>query len=116
MQINAYIVWSAAYDRTVAFYRALGVPLADEQHADGPAHVAGEVGGVHLAIYPADGAAAPGYRTGGAAMLGFAVVSLDAVLAELGAPIVRPPEDMPWGRRVVVADPDGRPVELTETS
>jgi catechol 2,3-dioxygenase-like lactoylglutathione lyase family enzyme len=114
MRVNALILWTTAYDRTVAFYRALGVPLVDEQHDDGPLHVACELDGVHVAIYPAEGSAAVGYRTGGGAMLGFTVPAIDPILAALAPPIVRAPEAMPWGRRVVIADPDGRAVELTE--
>jgi lactoylglutathione lyase len=139
--INAFIVWTADVTRAAAFYRALGVALVDEQHPatasagasvpmnersgspagaldDGPLHAAADVAGVHVAIYPApETARAPAYRTTGAAMLGVEVASLSAVLAAVGdAPILRGPEDMPWGRRVVLADPDGRPVEVTERS
>jgi lactoylglutathione lyase len=118
-RMNAVIVWTVAYEPMVAFYRALGLPLSEEQHDDGPVHVAGEVAGVHVAIYRAEvgasgAAGAPGYRTAGGAMLGFVVPAIDPILAALAPPIVRGPEDMPWGRRVVITDPDGRAVELTE--
>jgi predicted enzyme related to lactoylglutathione lyase len=47
------------------------------------------------------------------------VVSLDSTVASAiaaGGEIVIAPEDVPWGRRAVVADPDGRPIELNEAS
>jgi catechol 2,3-dioxygenase-like lactoylglutathione lyase family enzyme len=117
MRVNAWIVWTSRYDAMVAFYRALGVPLVDEQHDDGPLHAAADVGGIHVAIYPADGTAnTAGYRTAGGAMIGFTVASLDETLAVLGATVERPPEDVPWGRRAVVVDPDGRAVEVTEAT
>jgi lactoylglutathione lyase len=119
IRVNAYIVWTPDVARAAAFYRALGVALVDEQHDDGPVHAAADVAGVHVAIYPVDGAhaRAPGYRTAGGAMLGVEVPSLAVVLAAVGdAPILRGPEEMPWGRRVVLADPDGRAVEVTESA
>src|SRR5262245_48157365 len=91
--VNAVVMWSGAYTRAVAFYRALGLPLADEQHDDGPAHAAAELGGVHVAIYDAPGAATlPGHREPGGTLVGFEVDDLDATLARLAAPIIRAPE------------------------
>jgi lactoylglutathione lyase len=49
--------------------------------------------------------------------LGFQVSSVDTVVCELkkyGASIVSPPADSEWGRRAIVADPDGHRVELTQ--
>jgi predicted enzyme related to lactoylglutathione lyase len=34
----------------------------------------------------------------------------------VGARVLIRPEDVPWGRRAVVLDPDGRTVELNETA
>ena len=40
-----------------------------------------------------------------------------ARLADAGVPILRQPEDMPWGERIAtVADPDGNPVALCQES
>jgi predicted enzyme related to lactoylglutathione lyase len=52
-------------------------------------------------------------------LVGFAVTSVDEVLAEvsrLGVAVLEPPSDYPWGLRALVEDPDGRPVELYEPS
>jgi lactoylglutathione lyase len=44
------------------------------------------------------------------------VADVDATVSSMrtkGVPILRPPEDMPWGERVAyVADPEGNPVTL----
>lgn len=116
MHVDALIVFSPQPTETVAFYRAIGVPLEDEIHGDGPLHWACELGPVHLAIYEAEGGHAPGRRRGGATQLGFQVgdaleAAVEAGVAA-GGTLLQPPEDAPWGRRAVLADPDGRPVEL----
>jgi lactoylglutathione lyase len=51
-----------------------------------------------------------------ATRVGFAVPSVDATYAAVlvaGGTSVSPPKDSPWGRRAVVADPEGHRVELT---
>ena len=63
-------------------------------------------------IYPPkdEGIAAVGVR------LGFAVRSLDQAIeaaVAVGGKLLTPPEDSTWGRRAVLADPDGYRVELT---
>lgn len=50
------------------------------------------------------------------ARIGFAVPSVDdayTALLNAGGQSVSPPKDSPWGRRAVIADPDGHRVELT---
>ena len=37
------VLFSGRVKETVAFYRALGVPLADEDHDDGPVHFAADM-------------------------------------------------------------------------
>ena len=119
--MNALILWSAHPEAAVAFYRAIGLALEEERHDDGPLHWACELGPVHLAVYPAtvaDAGAAPPRSHPGATMPGFAVDSLDATLTTLratGVPILIPAEDVGWGRRAVVSDPDGRSVEISES-
>lgn len=114
--IDAAIFTAADPRRTVAFYRALGLPLEEERHDDGPLHFACEVGGAHIAVYGAPkGKRRPG-RTHGA-MLGFRVGNLVKTLGALkrtGAKVVVEPQKVPWGRRAIVQDPDGRKVELNE--
>jgi len=48
--------------------------------------------------------------------IGFTVEDVDVSVTDLervGAKVVTPPADSPWGRRAVVRDLDGHTVELT---
>jgi predicted enzyme related to lactoylglutathione lyase len=101
----------------LAFYQSLGVSFTQEQHGAGPVHHSCDLGGTVLEIYPGSEGKAPNRKAGGATMLGFRVPSVDTVLAALaqsGAPLVTPPKDQQSGRRAVVADPDGRAVEISQ--
>jgi catechol 2,3-dioxygenase-like lactoylglutathione lyase family enzyme len=100
-----------------AFYTALGVSLAEEQHGSGPVHYAAELGDAVFELYPGKPGAAPERTAAGATLLGFRVDDLDGALAAVrasGAPVVSAPAETPWGRRAVVLDPDGRAVELKQ--
>jgi lactoylglutathione lyase len=115
-RVGAVVLTARDLDATVAFYRAAGLPLEREQHDDGPVHYACDVDGCHVAVFPArEDGGAPGRGVAGSTLVGFAVTSVDEVLAEvsrLGVAVLEPPSDYPWGLRALVEDPDGRPVEL----
>ena len=101
----------------MAFYRAIGVPLQEERHgADGPLHHACDLDGVHIAVFAAPGQGeAPGIGQPGGSFAGFAVESVEAAVEAavgVGATVLQAPDDYPWGRRAVLRDPDGRPVEV----
>jgi lactoylglutathione lyase len=117
-QVASIVVYSAHHSQAAAFYRAIGLPLEDEEHDDGPVHYACELGPVHFAVYPAEGpGSAPNRRAAGSTFPGFYVDSLETVaagLSKLSAPILGDHEHMPWGCRVVFQDPDGRPVEINQ--
>lgn len=116
-EVGALVLFSSNAPAVVEFYRSAGVALEDERHDEGPLHWACEIGPVHFAVYQADGGDAPRHRVGGSTFPGLVVESLDAALAsvrERGAALLSEPTLMPWGRRAVVEDPDGRPVELYE--
>jgi len=117
LRVDSVVLGSARIEAAVALYRALGLPLVEERHEDGAAHYACEIGGAHFAIYPAaEGEAAP-RGTGGFTQIGFQVRSLEDAFAAAraaGAGVLVPPEEVPWGRRAVITDPDGRPVELNQ--
>jgi hypothetical protein len=116
MEIASLVLFSDRFNETTAFYRTLGVPLVAEVHDDGPVHLAADVGGVHVAIWETTGAGTvPAWRHSGSTFPGFYVDSLDDVVAALAsAPVLVGHEVMPWGCRVVVQDPDGRPVEINQ--
>ena len=101
--------------RTAKFYRAVGLALEEERHDDGPLHYACDLNGAHFAVYGAAGRRKPARVH--AAMLGFRVASLAKTLLALRlirAKVLVRPQKVPWGRRAIVQDPDGRKVELNE--
>ena len=113
--IDAAIMTAADPVRTAKFYRALGIPLEDERHDDGPLHYACDVNGAHIAVYGTSGRRKPARVH--AAMLGFRVASLAKTLLALRlirVKVLVRPQKVPWGRRAIVQDPDGRKVELNE--
>lgn len=112
------VLFAADAARTIAFYRALGVPLADEDHGDGVVHAAADVGGVHVAVFQGDAAGEQlGWRRQGSTFAGFYVASLEltvVALEALGAKVLQLHQHRDWGCRVVVEDPDGRAVEINQ--
>jgi lactoylglutathione lyase len=117
-EMASLVLHAADPEATAAFYRALGLPLEDEEHDEGPVHFATELGPVHFAIYPAaEAGQAPGRRVAGSVFPGFYVQSLDRAaeaLARTGAPVLTGHEQMPWGCRLVAQDPDGRAIEVNQ--
>jgi lactoylglutathione lyase len=117
-EIASLVLFAADVGKTAEFYRAVGLELEDEDHGEGPVHFAVEVGGVHFAIYPTEvSGRAAARRTAGSSFPGFYVQALDDVTASLrrmGATVLTEHEQMPWGCRVVVEDPDGRAIEVND--
>ena len=99
-------------ERAVAFYSQLGLRFEAQRHGKGPEHYAAELcGGGVFEIYP------PGKEGTMGTRIGFRVPSVEAALAALAEypdAVVTPLRDSEWGRRAVVADPDGHRVELVE--
>jgi lactoylglutathione lyase len=117
-EMASLVLYAADPQASAAFYRALGLPLEDEEHDEGPVHFAAELGPVHFAIYPArEEGQAPERRVAGSVFPGFYVESLDhaaEALARAGAQALTGHEQMPWGCRLVARDPDGRAVEVNQ--
>jgi lactoylglutathione lyase len=118
VEVSSVVIMTSQVESCVAFYRTLGVPLEDEDHGDGILHAAVDIGGVHVAVVPAAGSGrSPGYRQSGSTFVGFWVSSLEATgmaLQALGAEVFVKHEACEWGCRFVVADPDGRAVEVNQ--
>jgi predicted enzyme related to lactoylglutathione lyase len=112
--LNLVVLRSPDMTRAAAFYSRLGLQFSQHRHGSGPEHFAAELpGGGVFELYPlaSDGASTSGTR------IGFRVPSVDAALAALSdypTAIVTPARDSEWGRRAVVADPDGHRVELIQ--
>jgi len=111
--LNLVVLRSTDLPHAVAFYAQLGLEFTCHRHGSGPEHYAADLEGSVFELYPVstEGASTLGTR------IGFRVPSLDAALAalrEYPGVILSPPKESPWGRRAVVADPDGHRVELIE--
>lgn len=112
---NLIVLRASDLDRANAFYKALGLDFVRHSHGSGPEHLASEGKDRVFEIYPLVEGALPTTS----ARIGFSVPSVDATYSALlavGGKSVSPPGESPWGRRAVVADPDGHRVELTTSS
>jgi lactoylglutathione lyase len=113
LTLNLVVLRSPDIDRATAFYSRLGLEFTKHRHGSGPEHFSAELPGSVFELYQlsTDGVSTAGTR------IGFQVPSVDAVLAALRDhpnAILTPARDSEWGRRAVVADPDGHRVELLE--
>lgn len=99
-EVASIVLFSADARQTIAFYRALGVALEPEEHGDGVAHAAVDLGTVHVAVLPAteEGPGAPRWRASGTTFAGFYVESLDATLSALAALARAGPRPAPVAR------------------
>ena len=103
-RLNLIVLRVADIDRAADFYRLLGLTFSKHAHGSGPTHYAYETAG--FVFEPVS----PSTR------IGFAVSDVDDAATKLsaaaGAKLVSAAKDSEWGRRAVVADPDGHRVEL----
>ena len=111
--LNLLVIRSADLDRAERFYRVLGLCFDRHRHGSGPEHLAAQpyAGGYVFEIYPAN----PKQGPTTAVRIGFSMDAVDTyldALVEAGGAIIQGPADSEWGRRAVVADPDGHRVEL----
>lgn len=112
-QLQLVVIYSTQLETIRAFYELLGMTFARERHGRGPEHFAAQLGELVFEIYPASADNPPANSV----RLGFSVASLDRLVETLvdgGGKLITEPLDSPWGRRAVVADPEGRRLELAE--
>jgi predicted enzyme related to lactoylglutathione lyase len=117
VQLSLIVLRTSKMEETLAFYKMLGFTFVEEQHGSGPVHYSTQIASSVLEIYPGDAAAPVDRKASGATMLGFSVASVDNVLTSfqtMRSQVISGPKDSQWGRRAVVADPDGRAIELSE--
>lgn len=114
MQLSNLVFYSSVVTRTVAFYQALGV----EMHPRAQGRYVGEVGPVRLAVAEAVPGEPPAPQVApGSVMVGFEVPDVDAAVMAvhpIGGAVLRGPDQLSWGRRVLLTDPDGRTVEVVD--
>jgi lactoylglutathione lyase len=111
--LNLVVLRSLDMARAAEFYSRLGLQFTRHQHGKGPEHYSAESGGSVFEIYPMtpDGPSTLGTR------IGFRVPSLDSAMAAISEhheAVISPPKDSEWGRRAVIADPDGHCIELLQ--
>ena len=81
--IGAVIFWTDQVSKCLKFYRALGLPLEEEKHEEGPLHYACNFGATHVAIYEGSPGKAPGRSESGGSQIAFTVESVDNVFQKL---------------------------------
>jgi lactoylglutathione lyase len=104
-------------EKSLLFYRLLGLEFVQEQHGTGPIHHSCQINNIVIEIFPGKQGNAPERRTAGAMMIGFQVDNLNEIIEGLQRErfkVVTQPQDSVWGRRAVVEDIDGRAIELSQ--
>ena len=100
-RIGALVLFASNLERTVAFYRVLGLPLEvdDDGENEGPLHYACDLDGCHFAVFPAHGEGrSPGLREPGASFPGFVVESVEEAVEAaraFGATVMQEPSPYP---------------------
>jgi len=109
--LSLVVLQARDLERAKEFYSLLGLEFITERHGSGPAHYAAKLGSIVFEIYPCKSG-----TTMVPLRVGFCVPSLESTMDALrqrGARIIKEAANSPWGRRAVVEDPDGNPVELS---
>lgn len=107
-ELSLLVVRVADLAASRQFYERLGLTFRTEQHGSGPEHLSAVIGGLVMELYPrANSLSTEGLR------LGFVVPELAMVAGTCASSVVEDRERD--GQRVVVLrDPDGHKVELTQ--
>jgi predicted enzyme related to lactoylglutathione lyase len=115
-QLDLLVIRARDPEALARFYALLGLEFKEEQHGTGPKHLACDLGGPVLEIYPLR---SEQQRTT-ATRLGFRVSALprvlDAISALGTARVLRDAEATEWGQRAVVIDPEGHTLDLVEVA
>ncbi len=112
-RLNLVAIRSHHLQLSVQFYSLLGLIFVKECHGKGPEHYSANNGSYVFEIYPSNGSAS----VENVVRVGFYIKHFNEILDTLnknGAILQVPPKISPWGRRMVVLDPDNNRVELIE--
>ncbi|WP_422040294.1 VOC family protein [Roseibium sp.] len=111
MMIKFITLYARDIHKTAKVYECLGANFDEEQHGEGPVHLACETNGQVLEIYP-------GLETSSrSALLGFEVTDLEQTkknLENAGAVIIRDIAIVADALRLIASDPDGRELFVQE--
>jgi lactoylglutathione lyase len=111
-RVNLVAIRSGDLGRARKFYEALGLKFELHAHG-GPEHLSSVMEGVVFEIYPLG----EGQRATVDARVGFEVEGVEGVMeraVHAGGRVVSGVKDSAWGRRGVLADPDGHRVGVME--
>ena len=110
MNLNLIVFRSKIPKVLAEWYARFGLVFEYHRHGKGPLHYSADIDGLILEIYPLKRSQTEADLS---LRLGFEVEGLDRLIAQL-PDVVSPPKRSEWGYRAVVADPEGRRVELVE--
>ena len=113
--IDALVLKTPRLEETISFYRTIGLPFEEEKHEEGPIHFTCDLEKLHFSIYPTT----PEESSPGNGIIGFEVDSVEEVLEKArqwGARVIVDFQEVPWGVRAIVLDPDGRKVEFNRST
>jgi len=111
--LKLIVLRSHRVDELKEFYATLGIEFIKERRGQGPAHYAGAIGSAILELSPlAKGTPDPDKSV----RLGFAVPNLGTIAILLGSAGIRIGPSERNTPAVVIKDPDGRVIELTQES
>lgn len=115
--VNAVIFKVKDLERSLQFYRLLGLKLEKEDHDGGPIHYACDLGNIHFALFEAESDQEFSAGCLKQSMVGFEMKDLNSVMSlikETEYKVLKDIENVPWGRRAIIEDPCGRPIELNQ--
>ncbi len=109
-KLNLLVIRCSDIDESESFYQALGLSFVKHRHGKGAEHYAAEVEGFTFELYPTTEKFPVSIGT----RIGFVVEDVDQLLVQLDdcAKVLTAATESPWGRRAVIADPDGYRIEL----
>ncbi len=113
-RVDEILIQVSDVRRSVKFYReGIGIPLKPTGYGDESFQA--DLGGVRFLIHP-DFDRSLGKRHRGAGIhVHLWVQDADSYYVQLrkrGVTVIEPPENRPWGRHLVVVDPDGYRIEV----
>ena|SRR2546425_2142949 len=113
-RVDEILIQVSDIRRSVKFYReGLGIPLKPTGYGDESFQA--DLGGVRFLIHPDFDRSLRRKRRGAGIHVHLWVPDADSYHVQLrkrGVRIIEPPENRPWGRHLVVVDPDGYRIEI----
>ncbi len=113
MDLTLLVIRSVIPEQLAQFYTLLGLSFEYHQHGNGPFHYSARIGPTLLEIYPL----ARGQEKADLTLrLGFSIDAFDTTIQHLQLQAThfhQLPVMTEWGMMALIADPEGRKIELT---